>query len=115
MKKKLVAMVMLLTLVGIFALNSTDEASDPSIFDSPALARAAIRSRPATAQTGGANKHSADAELLSQLAQSQDAQARKDAAENLGKSWSEAAVEPLGGALAGERARRCGPRGAGKT
>jgi hypothetical protein len=107
-----------LALNEIHVFANADEASDPSIFASPARASTAIRPLPATAQMGGANKHSADAELLSQLAQSQDAQARKDAADILGKSWSEDAVEPLGDALAGDPSaavREAAAQALGKT
>ena len=105
-----------LTEVHVFA--SAVKASDPSIFDSPARTSTAIRPLPATAQMGEANKHSADAELLSHLAQAQDVQARKDAADELGKSWSEGAVGPLADALAGDPSavvREAAAKALGKT
>jgi hypothetical protein len=107
-----------LALNEIHVFANTDEASDPSIFDSPARAGAAIRPLLATAQMGEASMRSVDAESPNRLAQSQDAQARKNAAENLGKRWSEDAVEPLGDALAGDPSaavREAAAQALGKT
>jgi len=92
----------LLALTEIHLFANANEASDPSIFDSPARPSAAIRASRAMVQVGTAGKHSVDTELPSRLAQAQDVQGRKDAADELGKSWSEDAVEPLGDALAGD-------------
>lgn len=108
--------VLALNEIHVFA--NADEVSHPLTFDSPARSNATIRPLSATARMSGANKHSADAELLSQLAQSQDAQARKAAAENLGKSWSEDAVQPLGDTLAGDPSaavREAAAQALGKT
>jgi hypothetical protein len=105
-----------LTEIHVFA--NADEASDPSIFDSPGRPSAAIRASRAMVQVGVGSKHPVDAELLSQLAQAQDVQARKDAADELGKSWSEDAVEPLGDALAGDPSaavREAAAQALGKT
>jgi hypothetical protein len=105
-----------LTEIHIFA--NADEASDRLIFDSPARPSAAIRASRTLVPVGAASKHPVDAELLSQLAQSQDVQARKVAADELGKTWSEDAVGPLGDALTGDPSaavREAAAQALGKT
>ena len=105
-----------LTEIHVFA--NAEEASDPLIFDAGARPGAATRASRAVAQIGAPSNRPVDSLLPSQLAESQDAPARKAAADELGKSWSEDAVEPLAEAVAGDPSaavREAAAQALGKT